>query len=90
VSKPTKEEIFTGKVNQLKESIWQTFRGRTASQIDIRTAMLNNWFGRVKNSHFTQTFKELEEDKRIIKRSGAVAKPYTKFTFKSNTFQISD
>ena len=79
---PTEDEVFTMLVNKLKQDIWQEFQGWKASRIQIHETMLCKWFGRVSGTHFTRAFKELEDEGKIIHRSGARSKPYTQFTFK--------
>jgi hypothetical protein len=80
---PTEEDIFAGLVDRLKADIWQEFEGKTASRMDICKAMLPKWFGRVTGSHYTRAFRQLEEDGRITRRSGARSNSYTKFAFRS-------
>jgi three-Cys-motif partner protein len=81
---PTEEELFAGVVRRLKEDIQQAFEGKTASRIDIHAAMLPKWFGKIRGAHLTRAFKELEEERGIIDRSGARSKSYTKFTFQAS------
>jgi three-Cys-motif partner protein len=78
---PTEDEIFASLASRLKEDVRQVFEGKTASRTDIHEAMLPTWFGRVSDRHFTQVLKELEEDGKILYRSGTRSKPQTKFTF---------
>jgi three-Cys-motif partner protein len=79
---PTEDDLTRALVHSLKESIWQEFSGRSALQIEVREAMLSQgWFGKASRSHFTQVFKELEEEGRIVGRSGARSRDYTRFTF---------
>jgi len=81
---PTEAQIFEDKVQRLKDDIWSRCQGQTISLIDIRTAMLQSWFGKVKGPHFTQALKELQEtDQRIVQRSGGRTQDYTRFTFKN-------
>jgi len=79
---PTEEEITKAKVDELKADIWRKFQGKTARRLDIRTAMLEKWFGRVKGPHFTRAFKEMKQEGKITKHSGPVFDPNTYITFK--------
>ena len=82
IFKPTEEEIFADKVSKLKEGIWQKFQGKTASRLDVHQSMLGKWFGRVKGSHFTRAFKEMDEDGRIVDLSGPPSNDYTQIVFR--------
>lgn len=81
--KPTVEEIFTAKVTQLKEDIWQKFRGKTASRLTIRQSVLEQWFGKSKGPHFTRAFQEMRDEGRITKTVGQLSDDDTLITFKA-------
>lgn len=81
---PTEDDIFATLMGKLKEDIWQEFDGKQVSRLRIHEAMLRKWFGKVSGSHFTQAFKELEDEGKITHRSGTRSDDYTKFTFKEH------
>ncbi len=79
---PTKEEIFTVVVNQLKETIWKQFAGKQAQRGHIRASMiLNGWFGKARKAHYTRAFKELGREGRITDHIGNYSEEEAIFTF---------
>ena len=79
---PDPDEIFEHKVSQLKDHIWQIFKGRTSNRLRIHAELLPDWFGRVKGKHLTQALREMEEEGSVTKRTGASSHPYSQFTFR--------
>ena len=79
---PTEAEIFQAQVDDLKNDIWQKYQGKTASRMEIVLAMLPKWFGRRKGKHYTEAFKQMQADGRIVSVSGALSADDTKITFR--------
>jgi three-Cys-motif partner protein len=81
---PSEEELFARVVRGLKKHVWDEFRGEKATRIDVHKAMLPVWFGRMKGSHLTWAFRELEKEDKIIHCSGARSNDSTEFTFRAD------
>jgi three-Cys-motif partner protein len=80
---PTEDEIFTHLVNQIKDEIWELWRGKKVARIDIHESLLENWFGKISRKHVSQALKKLINEGRIEPPQGAVSNDYTKFIFKN-------
>lgn len=81
--KPSKEEIFQNKVDQLKHDLAESFRGKSPTLLELRHAMLDKWFGEIKGPHFTRALKQMKRDGQIISRSGRWSDHMTMFAFES-------
>lgn len=81
---PSPEQIFVEIVQNLRQNIWESYKGRIASRSDIYIEMLHqDWFGRIKSTHLTKALKALQDENYIIQTTGATSKDETRFTFRS-------
>lgn len=82
---PTEEEVVQAVVDQLIPDIMVRFNGQESTRLEIRAALLEEWFGRSKGTHFTRAFKQMEESGKILGRSGPYSDDDTEFKFEWET-----
>lgn len=75
---PTEDDIFGGKVEQIKAIIWDQCKKQSFTRLEIHTRLVDNrflhsdsFFGIIKKKHLTQALKEMEQDGRIVSRVGS-------------------
>ena len=76
-------DLLPPKEDELKEDIWQSFKGKSVSRFIIREAMLQKWFGRVKGTHFTNVLNDMKDEGLIINLSGPPSQDDTLIVFKA-------
>ena len=77
-----KDAISNSIVKALAQDIWERYKGRAVSRLDLHGALLDKWFGLMKGRHLTSALRQLEASpKRIIGRSGILSADDTIFTF---------
>lgn len=81
---PTQEEIDRHKAERLKEAIWEAGKGKTLNRIQIYTAILSSWFGKITSKHLSEALKSLQQEGRILKIDGPPSQDTTRFTFRKS------
>ncbi len=79
---PTEEQIFSDKVERLKEDIWASAKGKVLSRDKVYMSILSKWFGRIKGKHMNTALRFLKEDGRVYKIDGTVSDARSRFYFR--------